>query len=372
MGNLLQCNFTGSKPDQGFPAFVEPVTRGVMWLDPDKIHFFDGNPRRGRNPKFEEIQASILQMGDLEQPLPISFNPDLGQFVIYKGGNTRLEIVQGAKASGDTRFFEVRCEYHPWEGWIESAVWHFIENEMRGELTLIDKALHIKRIKDGLEKIQGEEYKLRVFLDELKRQGIGISVQTLHSYLSAAKYYEYCPLAFEGGVGTPFVKTLNKLNSAIGYIHNPQESDKPLVSPEILGGVLRDIDKSGLTLSEVEELLIHRLAEALELSEWQAGQLLAAAKAGEDLGRFFEEGLQEVSSSKPDSSSSPSEPDPALISHLDWGTARQILLDMGSQEGFRVLEEAESVLSRVETVEGLDAIIGAAVAKKAALQGGDA
>ena len=76
MGKLVPDNFSMKKVVKPSHDFVEPNTRGEMLVCPTDICASDLNPRVDVNPKYEEIKASILAMGDLENPIPISWHPE--------------------------------------------------------------------------------------------------------------------------------------------------------------------------------------------------------------------------------------------------------------------------------------------------------
>lgn len=457
---LLQGNFDKKKKGKAseyllkvFPDGCPPGHRTQMWACPDDIDYSSVNPRRSENPNYEDIQASILQGGDLKTPLAISLNPETGRLEIYSGGNTRLKIVKAAWTNGDERFAEVRCDYQPWESLLQSMANHFTENTARGKMTLIDKALAVWKIKEALEKKCGEAISQRVLLEELSCRGVSVHRKTLQAYLLAAKFHAHCPLALDAGAGSPFVEGLSKLENALEHIFNFGLGGESVATSsdlsEVLYKSLKDLDKSdGLTVSDVTEYLVQNLVEPLEMEVWEVQVLLDAAKARDDLSRFLPvssdnepetqegEGLNPVSSSErseeqtdlfgsgdgsessgddglygsdtsdyPVSSGtgfdSPNQneqgnsvvpagmaamteaiagiddpmaggsDDVPMGGLLSWKDAKQMLLTMGQQEHNRVLVQAADVLAEADTVAALDAIIGAAVAKKHALQGGE-
>lgn len=124
------------------PELVNPLAVMPMMVDLDKIDPYHRNPRRSVNPKKADIKASILELGGLEQPLPVTRIDGEARYFIYKGGNTRLSCLKELWAeTGDTRFSKVRCEFHPYEGTSQALLAHLRENDLRGDISFIDKAL---------------------------------------------------------------------------------------------------------------------------------------------------------------------------------------------------------------------------------------
>ena len=82
--------------------------------------------------------------------------------MIYAGGNTRLRILQELyEETGDERYREVTCIYHPWTQETDVLVAHLRENDLRGDLTFLDKASAVSEVKRLLEQEQGEAAFLR-------------------------------------------------------------------------------------------------------------------------------------------------------------------------------------------------------------------
>ncbi len=134
----------------------EIKTRMMMTIPISQIDTYDKNPRRGVNPHYLKIKESIRNDG-MNQPLVISRRPGKSKFMIYKGGNTRLEAMRNLfEETGDKRFKFVDCCYIPWTGFESDAIiGHLQENEMRKSLCFVDRAkgvyAAIKQIKQELE-----------------------------------------------------------------------------------------------------------------------------------------------------------------------------------------------------------------------------
>ena len=332
----------------------DPIVRVPMVLSPADIDFFPCNPRRTGNPAFSAIQASILANGDLEQPIPVSRDPETGRFVAYRGGNTRLAIVKAAWEAGDTRFRQVWCEWHPWEGVLVGMVAHVVENELRGELRLIDKALAVQQIRDRLEAEDGESLSQRAFLDELKHWGWVLSLRSLQMYLQAARFHGFCPLALESGGGRSFIAGLGRIETAVQALST---FDDPVVKSENLSerfhNLLKSMDRAGLSCLDVEVRLTAELATVFGWDAARFQPLWTAAKCGEDLIPAAGDRLFAV------------EPKPAP----PWEQAKQRLFRIGHGRPASRVAELPAIFEALDTVDELQAVKAALEVRMTALGG---
>lgn len=115
----------------------------------DKLRAFDLNPRITRNPNYEEIKNSIKNRG-LDHPPQITKRPGEDFYIIASGGNTRLAILNELwLETHDNKYRNIICVYRPWssdslaQGNLHCLLGHLIENEMRGSLTFIERALAV-------------------------------------------------------------------------------------------------------------------------------------------------------------------------------------------------------------------------------------
>src|SRR5690606_23254430 len=73
-------------------------------------------------------------------------------YMIKDGGNTRLEILHELyQETGDERFYRIDCMFHPWVDEEDAIAGHLVENDMRGGMLLIERALAAKTWKAMLE-----------------------------------------------------------------------------------------------------------------------------------------------------------------------------------------------------------------------------
>jgi hypothetical protein len=71
---------------------ANPSRPTLMLCNLSQLKPYEHNPRWAPNALYAELKASIAIRG-LETPLPITRRPDDAQFMLNKGGNTRLAIL---------------------------------------------------------------------------------------------------------------------------------------------------------------------------------------------------------------------------------------------------------------------------------------
>ncbi|MBN0350714.1 hypothetical protein JTM62_35460, partial [Pseudomonas aeruginosa] len=78
--------------------------------------------------------------------------------IIRNGGNTRLAILRELwSETKDERFFRVSCLFRPWpsRGEVVMLTGHLAENELRGGLTFIERALGVEKAREFYEQEGG-------------------------------------------------------------------------------------------------------------------------------------------------------------------------------------------------------------------------
>lgn len=157
----------------------------------DELRPFDMDPRITRNPHYDEIKASILLRG-LDHPPQITRRPDEDFYIIASGGNTRLAILNELwLETHDKKYRDILCYFREWqmeksidEGNLHCLLGHLIENEMRGSLTFIERALGVQSAVDIYKKIH-KEWSQKDLVQMLCNEGYPISSTQL-SIMSAA------------------------------------------------------------------------------------------------------------------------------------------------------------------------------------------
>ena len=189
---------------------------GISRVDVTHIQHYSRNPRRQQNPEYHRIKASIQAEG-MDQPLVVSQEPGASDYVLHSGGNTRLSILKDLlDETKEERFRWVDCVIKPWSQESNVLFAHLRENELRGGLPFIDKALAVFDAKALLEKELSVETLSQRQLEELfKERGFGLS----HSMISKMGYtvdtlWPVMPKALAAGLGRPQVEKIRALERA--------------------------------------------------------------------------------------------------------------------------------------------------------------
>ncbi|EOF5315944.1 ParB family protein [Salmonella enterica] len=120
----------------------------------EQLRAFDLNPRITRNPNYDEIKESIKNRG-LDHPRQITQRPGESFNIIANGGNTRLAILNDLwLETHDKKYWNITCLFRKWtsesleQGNLNCLLGHLVENEKRGDLTFIERALGVIRAKE--------------------------------------------------------------------------------------------------------------------------------------------------------------------------------------------------------------------------------
>ena len=193
-----------------------------------KIQFYEKNPRRSENPNYFKIKESIANAG-LTQPLVVTRRPGEKDFIIYKGGNTRLKAIQELfQESGDRKYRLVSCSYIPWSGFESDAlVGHLQENEMRKSLCFIDKAHGVNLAIELLQSETEDELSLRQCQALLVEKGYSVTLSSLSIMVYAADTVEpNLPRDISSNLGRPQIQKLQALHNAFDKVCEEFESIK--------------------------------------------------------------------------------------------------------------------------------------------------
>jgi ParB family protein of integrating conjugative element (PFGI_1 class) len=239
----------------------DPLTKAHIPVTLDQLNPYDNNPRTTRNPKFDEILVAIENVG-LEQPPNITRrSPNDPHYMIIDGGNTRLEILNLLYAkyrrlaeeaeSKEERltharkaeaFFVIECVFKPWIRESRALTGHMSENENRGSMLFIEKALAVQKLRDFYEEedreaahkegrnFDGKPLSIRALASRITTDGWTIN----HSQITRFDYAANTLLkgiseAFWAGAGEPLVRELRKYDTA--YTRYWQESEDGQADP---------------------------------------------------------------------------------------------------------------------------------------------
>jgi len=269
------------KNEQPIRAMTDPVHETIMIVSLDKLRPFEDNPRKTRNPLYDEIKASIKARG-LNNPPSITKRPHQDFYIIASGGNTRLAILKELwQETGNPSFNNIPCLFKPWQDETKVLLGHLVENEMRGELTFIEKALGFAQIKIMYEKADGHQQKnpkplsLRAFAERLEEDGFRISTSQLsrmfecmNSLLPALRQ------TLEGGLGKHKVEALLKLKSYLNRIWNKYTSAGDEAFLEVWLNHLYFFDQGAesIDLDNIKDAMLGELVAQLQ-QDYQALQM---------------------------------------------------------------------------------------------------
>ena len=251
------------KPDHEL-AHTETITR----IEVTRIHNYALNPRRQENPEYDRIKASIRAEG-LDQPLVITQEPGVEDYVLQAGGNTRLRILKELyEENGEDRFYRVNCLFKPWAQESNVLFAHLRENELRGSLPFIDKAQAVfeaKRLLEGELKI--DELSQRQLETLFRERGFSLS----HSMISKMGYavhtlWPMMPKALSAGLGRPQIERIRALERAARRIWERRELGDVSVYDMIFAELCRRYDDAEWDIQPLRAALENEIAEESEQS----------------------------------------------------------------------------------------------------------
>ncbi|EAR2443268.1 hypothetical protein D9P95_19620 [Salmonella enterica subsp. enterica serovar Sandiego] len=268
--NLGDALLQGAKePSSVSAAPVLPTSEMPMVLTLDEVAPNPDNPRTTRNPKYEEIRESIRTRG-LDTVPKVTKNPDIpgSPYIFSDGGNTRYAILRELFAeTQDERFYRFHALFKPWPGRLECLVGHLAENDVRGDLTFIDKALGIKKARAIHEEMLGRTVTLRELSDLLGRQGYPIHNSLISRMEHTVEYlYPYIPQLLASGLGYPQIIQLLSLRSCVEKVWKQYSAGTVTDTGvnNVFGDVCRQFDAPDLYSFEMfRDELIGSLIKAL-------------------------------------------------------------------------------------------------------------
>lgn len=206
------------------PAVVElsdPTVDTHMIVTLDELYPYELDPRLTRNPRFDEIKASIRERG-LDAPPPITRRPGATHYIIRNGGNTRLAILRELwTETKDERFFRIGCLFRPWpeRGEIVALTGHLAENELHGGLSFIERALGVEKARELYEQELGKPLSQSELARRLKSDGYPVPQPHISRMQEAIQYLlPAIPNVLYGGLGRHQIEQLTSLRRAASRI----------------------------------------------------------------------------------------------------------------------------------------------------------
>lgn len=169
------------------------------------------NPRTSRNPRYDEIKASIKARG-LDTVPKVTRDPDgdPNKYIFSDGGNTRYQILTELwHETGEERFFRIHVLVKPWPGRLQCVIGHLAENEVRGDLSFIEKARGVHKARIIYEEQLDKPVSMRELSKLLTEKGLPIDASSISRMESALTHlYPWMPDLLESGLGAPQIRLL--------------------------------------------------------------------------------------------------------------------------------------------------------------------
>ena len=249
----------------------DPIADTPMTVTLDQLQPYDLNPRVTRNPRYDDIKASISERG-LDAPPAITRRPGGSHYIIRNGGNTRLAILRELwSETKDERFFRIPCLFRPWpeRGEIIALTGHLAENELHGGLSFIERALGVEKARELYEQESEQTLTQSELARRLRADGYPIPQPHISRMQDAVRYLmPAIPTVLYGGLGRPQVERLTALRRASARVWEARSTNKRLVVdfPSLFNDVLAlfDGDTEGFSTKRVQDELVGQMAELLE------------------------------------------------------------------------------------------------------------
>ncbi|MBH3536962.1 ParB family protein [Pseudomonas aeruginosa] len=267
-GKLLAAGFERSGPSAS--TLSDPIADTPMVVTLDQLRPYDHDPRKKRNPAYEEIKASIRERG-LDAAPAITRRPGEDHYIIRNGGNTRLAILRELwSETKDERFFRVSCLFRPWpsRGEVVMLTGHLAENELRGGLTFIERALGVEKAREFYEQEGGTALSQSELARRLAADGFPVQQSHISRMNDAVQYLlPAIPTVLYGGLGRHQVERLSVMRKACMLAWERYAKGHPLVQDfdEFFQEVLSqfDVQADEFSAQRVQDELIGQMAEML-------------------------------------------------------------------------------------------------------------
>jgi ParB family protein of integrating conjugative element (PFGI_1 class) len=269
----LAARLRGERFKPGGPQVAtasDPIADTAMVVTLDEVRPYELNPRIVRNPRYDDIKASVRERG-LETPPSITRRPGESHYIIRNGGNTRLRILNELwQETKDERFFRIPCLFRPWtaRGEILALTGHLAENELRGELTFIERALGVEKLREFHERETGGALTQKELSDRLKRDGYPIGQSHISRMQDAIHHLlPSIPKILYGGLGKNQVERLLALRRGAQRIFE-RYAAKKAVAVDFDGlfhdvSAAFDLEPTTFNVQRLQDELIGQMANLL-------------------------------------------------------------------------------------------------------------
>lgn len=265
---LLAAGFQRNGPAAA--TLSDPIADTPMVVTLDQLRPYDHDPRVKRNPAYEDIKASIRERG-LDAPPAITRRPGEEHYIIRNGGNTRLAILRELwSETKQERFFRISCMFRPWpdRGEIVALTGHLAENELRGGLTFIERALGVEKAREFYEQESGSSLSQSELARRLSADGYPVQQSHISRMHDAVHYLlPAIPNVLYGGLGRHQVERIAVMRKAVERIWDRYAVQRrlPLGFDDFFLDALAQFDAKPEEFSaqRVQDELIGQMAELL-------------------------------------------------------------------------------------------------------------
>jgi ParB family protein of integrating conjugative element (PFGI_1 class) len=240
----------------------------VIVLDVSRINAYERNPRRSDNPEYDRIKSSIRNNG-LDQPLVITQRPQATDYIVRAGGNTRLKILKELHAeTGNPNFARAPCIYTPWRSESEVLLAHLRENDLRGNLTFIDKARAVFEARQLIEQERGvEDMTNKDLAIQLRAAGYSVGESLISQMSYAVRFLlPLIPEALASGMGSPQVVRMRALERAAKTLWETHCADSDVAFDEVFAALCRRYDGAEWDTNALQSAIENEVAEEAEES----------------------------------------------------------------------------------------------------------
>ncbi|HFT7392310.1 TPA: ParB family protein [Aeromonas hydrophila] len=269
-GKLLAAGFERSGPSAS--TLSDPIADTPMVVTLDQLRPYDHDPRKKRNPAYEEIKASIRERG-LDAAPAITRRPGEDHYIVRNGGNTRLAILRELwSETKDEQFFRISCLFRPWpsRGEVVMLTGHLAENELRGGLTFIERALGVEKAREFYEQESGTALSQSELARRLAVDGFPVQQSHISRMNDAVRYLlPAIPTVLYGGLGRHQVERLSVMRKACMLAWERYAKGRSLVQDfdEFFQEVLSqfDVQADEFSAQRVQDELIGQMSELLSI-----------------------------------------------------------------------------------------------------------
>jgi ParB family protein of integrating conjugative element (PFGI_1 class) len=269
-GKLLAAGFERSGPTA--TALSDPIADTPMVVTLDQLRPYDHDPRKKRNPAYDEIKASIRERG-LDAAPAITRRPGEDYYIIRNGGNTRLAILRELwSETKDEQFFRIACLFRPWprRGEVVMLTGHLAENELRGGLTFLERALGVETAREFYEQESSTALSQSELARRLAADGFPVQQSHISRMNDAVRYLlPAIPTLLYGGLGRHQVERLSVTRKACMFAWERYAKGRTLVQDfdDFFQEVLSQFDTQAdeFAPQRVQDELIGQMSELLSI-----------------------------------------------------------------------------------------------------------